>query len=202
MIDTINPELLKNGKIFDFDNALNSYGFPIDELIENHFQKFIDKTINEEFISLRKNISKQSYKEVRELSHKLKTVFNMLGAIEIYNNLELIQKSIDDNKIENIKGYYLSLIKEMDIFIKELENFGKKVGCEVNKQSIEKYKSLSKECDINDSNNSTKKSDVNDGINKKIIKSDDNNADIGKGNVEIDDLIKKDICCKTGCEIF
>ena len=34
-MDNIDPELLKNGEIFDFDLAANTYYFPIEDLILN-----------------------------------------------------------------------------------------------------------------------------------------------------------------------
>ena len=49
MVDNIDPDLLKNGEIFDFDLAANTYYFPVDELIEDGFQDFINNKLIGDF---------------------------------------------------------------------------------------------------------------------------------------------------------
>ena len=202
-MDNIDPELLKNGEIFDFDLAANTYYFPIDDLILNNFQDFFDKKINGEYINLRKNFSKQIYQEVRNLSHKLKSVFSMLGAVRLYKCFEQIQKSIDNKDFDNIKEYYFSLIKEMNIFVKELYNFSNNVNYPISMTLIQKYNQLSKECDLNDNYNikSVVKSEINSSVTKNNAKNEENIIDLENGNVEVDRPVKN-VCCDGGCIVF
>ena len=202
-MDNISPDLLKNGEIFDFDLAANTYYFPIEDLILNNFQDFIDKKINGEYINLRKNFNKQEYQEVRNLAHKLKSVFSMLGAVRLFKCFEQIQKSIDNKDLDNIKEYYFNLIKEMNIFIKELQNFSNNVNYPISISLIQQFNQLSKECDLNDNYNTktNNKSEINSSMTKNNAKNEENIIDLENGNVQIDKPIKN-VCCDTGCIIF
>ena len=202
-MDNISPDLLKNGEIFDFDLAANTYYFPIEDLILNNFQDFIDKKINGEYINLRKNFNKQEYQEVRNLAHKLKSVFSMLGAVRFFKCFEQIQKSIDNKDLDNIKEYYFNLIKEMNIFIKELQNFSNNVNYPISISLIQQFNQLSKECDLNDNYNTktNNKSEINSSMTKNNAKNEENIIDLENGNVQIDKPIKN-VCCDTGCIIF
>ena len=199
MIDNIDPNLLKNGEIFDFDLAMNSYCFPIEELITNNFTDFIEKKINGEFINLRKYYGKQEFQEVRNLSHKLKSVFQMLGAIRLYKCLEQIQKAIDNKEYNYLKQYYLALKKEMHIFIKELQKFTNEINYPIDESLIETYDQLMKECDYNDNN--CKLSDIKTVDTKNIEKSEENKLYSENGNVEVDNPINKS-CCVNNCNII
>jgi len=198
MIDNIDPNLLKNGEIFDFDLAMNSYCFPIEDLITNNFKDFIEKKINGEFINLRKYYGKQEFQEVRNLSHKLKSVFQMLGAIRLYKCLEQIQKAIDNKEYNYLKQYYLALKKEMNIFIKELQKFTNEINYPIDESLIETYEQLMKECDYNDNN--CKLSDIKTVDTKNIEKSEENKLYSENGNVEVDNPINKS-CCVNNCNI-
>ena len=199
MIDNIDPNLLKNGEIFDFDLAMNSYCFPIEDLITNNFKDFIEKKINGEFINLRKYYGKQEFQEVRNLSHKLKSVFQMLGAIRLYKCLEQIQKAIDNKEYNYLKQYYLALKKEMHIFIKELQKFTNEINYPIDESLIETYDQLMKECDYNDNN--CKLSDIKtvDTKNNQILE--ENKLYSENGNVEVDNPINKS-CCVNNCNII
>jgi len=199
-MDNIDPDLLKNGEIFDFDLAANTYFFPVEELILNNFQDFIEKKINEEYINLRKNFFNKEFKKVRDIAHKLKSVFSMLGAMRLHKCLEQIQKSIDNHQIDNIKEHYFSLIKEMNIFIKELQIFCDNVNYPISLSLIQKYNQLSKECDANDNYNSktVSKTENNSSETKNNLKNQDNIIDLENGKVEIDRPIKN-VCCDKGC---
>ena len=198
MIDNIDPNLLKNGEIFNFDLAMNSYCFPIEDLITNNFKDFIEKKINGEFINLRKYYGKQEFQEVRNLSHKLKSVFQMLGAIRLYKCLEQIQKAIDNKEYNYLKQYYLALKKEMNIFIKELQKFTNEINYPIDESLIETYDQLMKECDYNDNN--CKLSDIKTVDTKNIEKSEENKLYSENGNVEVDNPINKS-CCVNNCNI-
>ena len=196
MIDNIPPNLLKNGEIFDFDLAMNSYCFPIEDLISNNFKDFIEKKINGEFINLRKYYCKQEYQEVRNISHKLKSMFQMLGAIRLYKCLEQIQKIIDNKELANLKQNYLVLIKEMDIFIKALKNFTNNINYPIDESLIETYEQLMKECDLNDNNSKSTE------ITKNNEKGAENKLDLDNGNIEIDNINHNNPCCVNNCIIL
>ena len=199
MIDNIDPNLLKNGEIFDFDLAMNSYCFPIEDLITNNFKDFIEKKINGEFINLRKYYGKQEFQEVRNLSHKLKSVFQMLGAIRLYKCLEQIQKAIDNKEYNYLKQCYLALKKEMHIFIKELQKFTNEINYPIDESLIETYYQLMKEFDYN--YNNCKLSDIKTVDTKNIEKSEENKLYSENGNVEVDNPINKS-CCVNNCNII
>ena len=199
MIDNIDPNLLKNGEIFDFDLAMNSYCFPIEDLITNNFKDFIEKKINGEFINLRKYYGKQEFQEVRNLSHKLKSVFQMLGAIRLYKCLEQIQKAIDNKEYNYLKQYYLALKKEMNIFIKELQKFTNEINYPIDESLIETYDQLMKECDYNDNN--CKLSDIKTVDTKNNDKSEENKLYSENGNILVENPIKKQ-CCVDNCIIL
>ena len=196
MIDNIPPNLLKNGEIFDFDLAMNSYCFPIEDLISNNFKDFIEKKINGEFINLRKYYCKQEYQEVRNISHKLKSMFQMLGAIRLYKCLEQIQKIIDNKEFANLKQNYLVLIKEMDIFIKALKNFTNNINYPIDESLIETYEQLMKECDLNDNNSKSTE------VTKNNEKGEENKLDLDNGNIEIDNINHNNPCCVNNCIIL
>ena len=200
MIDNIDPNLLKNGEIYDFDLAMNSYCFPVEDLITNNFEDFITKKINGEFINLRKYYCKQEFQEVRNLSHKLKSVFQMIGAIRLYKCLEQIQKAIDNKEYNYLKQYYLTLKKEMNIFIKELQKFTNTINYPISESLIETYDQLMKECDYNESN--CKLSDIKTADTKNNDKSDENKILYSEnGNVEVEKPINQS-CCVNNCYIL
>ena len=188
MIDNISPNLLKNGEIFDFDLAMNSYCFPVEDLITNNFKDFFEKKINGEFINLRKYYGKQEYQEVRNISHKLKSMYQMLGAIRLYKCLEQIQKAVDNNELNNLKQYYLSLVTEMNIFVKALINFTNNINYPIETSLIETYEQLMKECDSNDNN-----------LKSTEVKSSDTKNDLEKGNLEVDKYTNNNSCCVNNC---
>ena len=191
MIDNISPNLLKNGEIFDFDLAMNSYCFPVEDLITNNFKDFFEKKINGEFINLRKYYGKQEYQEVRNISHKLKSMYQMLGAIRLYKCLEQIQKVIDNKEYNYLKQYYLSLVTEMNIFVKALINFTNNINYPIETSLIETYEQLMKECDSNDNN-----------LKSTEVKSSDTKNDLEKGNLEVDKYTNNNSCCVNNCIII
>ena len=191
MIDNISPNLLKNGEIFDFDLAMNSYCFPVEDLITNNFKDFFEKKINGEFINLRKYYGKQEYQEVRNISHKLKSMYQMLGAIRLYKCLEQIQKAIDNNELNNLKQYYHSLVTEMNIFVKALINFTNNINYPIETSLIETYEQLMKECDSNENN-----------LKSTEVKSSDTKNDLEKGNLEVEKYTNNNSCCVNNCIII
>ena len=199
MIDNISPNLLKNGEIYDFDLAMNSYFFPIEDLISNNFKDFFEKKIIGEFINMRNYYGKQEFQEVRNISHKLKSMFQMLGAMRLYKCLEQIQKAVDNHDFNNLKTYYFSLIKEMNIFVKALQNFTININYPIDDTLIEKYEQLMKKCDLNDYN--MKSTEIKSAETKNNDKSEDNKYYLEKGNVEVD-YIKKNACCENNCIII
>ena len=199
MIDNISPSLLKNGEIFDFDLAINSYCFPVEDLITNNFKDFFEKKINGEFINLRKYYAQQELQEVRNISHKLKSMYQMLGAIRLYKCLEQIQKAVDNHENNNLKQYYLSLVSEMNIFVKALINFTNNINYPIETSLIETYEQLMKECNSNDNN--LKLTEKNSSDTKNNEKSEENKLYIEKGNLEVERYTNNS-CCVNNCFII
>ena len=195
MVDNIDPELLKNGDIFDFDLAANTYYFPVDDLLEDNFQNFINTKIKGDYIKIRKSFINKDFQEVRNLSHKLKSVFSMLGAMRLYKCVEQMQKCIDNKTLDNIEEIYISLIKEMNIFFKELVIFSNNIDHPISQSIIREYEELSRECDINESD--TIKSQLNSNITADQTKNDDNIINLEDGKVVIDRPVNGNCCTET-----
>ena len=195
MVDSIDPDLLKNGDIFDFDLAANTYYFPVDDLLEDNFQNFINTKINGDYIKIRKSFIKKDYQEVRNLSHKLKSVFSMIGAMRLYKCVEQMQKYIDNKTLDNIEEIYISLIKEMNVFFKELVIFSNNIDHPISNSIIRQYEELSRECDINESDKI--KSQINSNDTGDQSKNDDNIINIEDGKVVVDRPVNGSCCTQT-----
>lgn len=194
MVDNIDPDKLKKGDIFDFDLAANTYYFPVDELIQDGFKDFITTKILGEFIKIRKSFVQKNYPEVRNLSHNLKSVFSMLGANNLYKCFEQMQKSIDNNTLDNIDDTYISLLKDMKIFFNEIVIFCRDVAEQpVSESLIRQFEEVSKECDLNESNKI-----------KSQIYSNDSTKNVEKiegRNLEVDPVVRNP-CCSQNCIII
>lgn len=146
MSDQINKELLKNGEIYDFDTAMNDYGFPFDDYLETNFESLIKTTFIKEFMILRKAISDHNYEEIRFYSHKFKSPFRMMCSEKIASLCEQIQKSIDEKNF-NIDNLCTELISKMLEFFQELITFLIKVDHPPEKNLIDQFWKLNKESD-------------------------------------------------------
>ena len=195
MVDNIDPDLLKNGEIFDFDLAANTYYFPVDDLIEDNFQGFINGKIKGEYMNIRKSFINKDYQQVRNLSHKLKSVFSMLGAVRLYRCVEQMQKCVDNKQLDNIDDIYIQLVKEMNIFFKELVIFSNKIDHPISQSLIRQFEEMSKECDINESD--TIKSQLNSNVTADQTKNDDNIINLEDGKVVIDRPVNGNCCTET-----
>ena len=201
MVDNIDPDLLKNGEIFDFDLAANTYYFPVDELIEDNFKDFINGKIKGEYMNIRKSFISKDYQQVRNLSHKLKSVFSMLGAIRLYRCVEQMQKCVDNQQLDNIDDIYIQLVKEMNIFFKELVIFSNKIDHPISQSLIRQFEEMSKECDSSEStkvksliNTEQSGNNVNKNDEKEII-------DVEHGQVAVDRPVNG-ACCTQNCIII
>ena len=199
MVENIDPELLKNGDIFDFDLAANTYYFPVDDLLEDNFQNFINTKIKGDFIKIRKSFINKDYQEVRNLSHKLKSVFSMIGAMRLYKCVEDMQKCIDNKNLDNIENIYISLIKEMNIFFKELVIFSNNIDHPISQSLIRQFEELSKECDSNES--IKVKTQINSNESGNNSKNEEKVVDIENGNIEVDRPVNG-ACCTQNCVII
>jgi HPt (histidine-containing phosphotransfer) domain-containing protein len=194
MVENIDPDLLKNGEIFDFDLAANTYYFPVDDLLEDNFQNFINTKIKGDYMKIRKSFINKDYQEVRNLSHKLKSVFSMIGAMRLYKCVEQMQKCIDNKTLDNIDEIYISLIKEMNIFFKELVIFSNNIDHPISPSIIREFEVLSKECDLNENNKIKTQINSNDTGSKN----DENIIDVENGQVVVDRPVNG-ACCNQNC---
>jgi DNA-binding transcriptional regulator YbjK len=199
MVENIDPELLKNGDIFDFDLAANTYYFPVDDLLEDNFENFVTTKIKGDYIKIRNSFIKKDYQEVRNLSHKLKSVFQMLGAIRLYKCTEQMQKCIDNKTLDNIGEIYISLIKEMNVFFKELVIFSNNIDHPISHSLIKQYEELSRECDSKESDQI--KTQLNSNYTGDNTKNDDNVVNLEDGTVVVDRPVNG-ACCTGNCIII
>ena len=199
MVENIDPDLLKNGDIFDFDLAANTYYFPVDELLEDNFENFVTTKIKGDFMKIRNSFIQKDYQEVRNLSHKLKSVFSMLGAMRLYKCVEQMQKCIDNKTLDNIDEIYISLIKEMNIFFKELVIFSNNIDHPISHSLIRQFEELSKECYSKESDKIKRQLNSNDPGGD--TKNDDNIINIEDGTVAVDRPVNG-ACCTQNCLII
>ena len=146
MSDQIPKELLKNGEIYDFDTAMNDYGFPFDDYLETCFESFIKSTFIKDFITLRKAFADHSYDDIRFYTHKFKSPFQLMCSEKIHTLCEQIQNSID-KKNYNIDNLCTELINKMLEFFQELVLFLRKVDHAPDKKLVDQFLKLNKEFD-------------------------------------------------------
>ena len=187
MSDQISKDLLKNGEIYDFDTAMNDYGFPFDDYLETCFESFIKSTFIKDFITLRKAFADHSYDDIRFYTHKFKSPFQLMCSEKIHTLCEQIQNSIDQ-KNYNIDNLCSELISKMLEFFQELVSFLKKVDHAPDKKIVDQFIKLNKECDAY--KGCQIKSGVNDSsiagghtTDKKSIEKISNGKNIGDQNV-------------------
>ena len=76
MVEGVEPELLKNGDLYDFNEAIDNYGFDFDNFSEKNFENFIKTTFITDFIIFRKSYLMRDFIQVRFYAHKFKGLFN------------------------------------------------------------------------------------------------------------------------------
>ena len=145
-------------------------------------------------MKIRKSFINKDYQEVRNLSHKLKSVFSMIGAMRLYKCVEQMQKCIDNKTLDNIDEIYISLIKEMNIFFKELVIFSNNIDHPISPSIIREFEVLSKECDLNENNKIKTQINANDTGSKN----DENIIDVENGQVVVDRPVNG-ACCNQNC---
>lgn len=215
MIEGIDDNLLKNGKIFDLYKAVDELCFNFEDFSKDNFKFFIESTFITDFIKLRKAYALRIYEGdegVRFLAHKLKSPFSYLFAENILNSCQNLQNAID-NKNFDIKSLYEDLINEMNIFFKEFVEFSKKINMEIDSSLIEEYNKLNEECDINDKNlshepenglkNFKGKNNINNNTNENINGHSKNSGEeIALGDVITEGKLKGNQCCGNNCFVF
>ena len=75
MVEGVEPELLKNGDLYDFNEAIDNYGFDFDNFSEKNFESFIQTTFITDFIMFRKSYLMRDFIQVRFYAHKFKGLF-------------------------------------------------------------------------------------------------------------------------------
>ena len=216
MSDLISKELLKNGEIYDFDTAMNDYGFPFDDYLETCFESFIKSTFIKDFITLRKAISDRSYEDIRFYTHKFKSPFQLMCSEKIHNLCEQIQNSIDQ-KNYNIDNLCTELVNKMLEFFQELVLFLRKVDHAPDKKLVDQFLKLNKECDaykgqiksgVNDSSiagahTTEKKSNEKNSNGKNVNENNDNNGLVieAKDN-PINKKAASYCCTSSACFVF
>jgi len=71
-IDTLK---LKNYPFFDFNEAIENYGFDFDSFSTEGFSKFLKETYVDNFIDFRKAFIMKDFNKVRFFAHKFKGSF-------------------------------------------------------------------------------------------------------------------------------
>jgi hypothetical protein len=72
MVD--NREYLTNSPYFDFNTAIEDFGFDFEPFKANNFHDFVESLI-QDYTNLRKNYILRNYRQFRSEIHKLKGMF-------------------------------------------------------------------------------------------------------------------------------
>jgi hypothetical protein len=72
MVDS--REYLTNSPHFDFNTAIEDFGFDFEPFKENNFHDFVESLI-QDYTNLRKNYILRNYRQFRSEIHKLKGMF-------------------------------------------------------------------------------------------------------------------------------
>ena len=108
MVEGVEPELLKNGDLYDFNEAIDNYGFDFDNFSEKNFENFIKTTFITDFIIFRKSYLMRDFIQVRFYAHKFKGLFRLILSKNINENCEKLQMNIqkgDINVMKIVKNY-------------------------------------------------------------------------------------------------
>lgn len=138
LVEGIPDELLKNGDLFDFYEAIDNYGFGFEEFAENNFKSFIEVTFITDFISLRKAYLIRDFIQLRLVAHKLKGLFGLFSSKKIHENCEKIQMIIQKGEIL-VDDLYCSVVKNMLEFFNEFINFAQKINKPIYAELISKF---------------------------------------------------------------
>lgn len=68
-------EDLKDGEWFDFNTAMDEFGFDYESFTENGFKTFLEETFIKDVIDCRRNFISRNYIQVRFWAHKFKGSF-------------------------------------------------------------------------------------------------------------------------------
>lgn len=138
MADDIPEELLKNGDKYDFQEAIENYGFDFESFAEKNFEKFIESTFITDFISFRRGYLTRDFIQVRFYAHKFKGVFKLMLSKDINENCEKMQFEIQRGNI-HVDKLYLSIVKNMLDFLKEFIAFAEKINKPIYPELISKF---------------------------------------------------------------
>ena len=184
MVEGIEPELLKNGDLYDFNEAIDNYGFDFDNFAERNFESFIQTTFITDFIMFRKSYLTRDFIQVRFYAHKFKGLFRLILSKNINENCEKLQMNIQKGDI-NVEKLYVKIVNEMVFFFKNFVTFSEKIKKPIYKELQDKFWELNNLCN---------------NYEDFSIKSQITNKDI-----DIDDLIidrkNQNVCCEVGNSI-
>lgn len=146
MADNISKDLLKNGDIYNFDEAIETYGFDFESFAENNFEKFIETTFLNDFIIFRKSYLIRDFLQVRFYAHKFKGIFLLMMSKEISENCESIQMTIQKGDI-NVEKLYINIVSLMLQFLQEFQQFAKQIQKPIDQNLLDKFYDINQICD-------------------------------------------------------
>lgn len=146
MADNIPKELLKNGDIFNFYEAIETYGFDFDSFAENNFEKFIETTFLNDFMIFRKGYLLRDFLQVRFYAHKFKGIFLLMISKDISDNCETMQMTIQKGDI-NVEKLYINIVSLMLQFLQEFQLFAKQIQKPIDQSLLDKFYDVNQICD-------------------------------------------------------
>ena len=145
MVEGIEPELLKNGDLYDFNEAIDNYGFDFDNFAERNFESFIQTTFITDFIMFRKSYLTRDFIQVRFYAHKFKGLFRLILSKDINENCEKLQMIIQKGDI-NVGKLYAKIVNGMVYFFKNFVIFAEKINKPIYNELKDKFYKLNDLC--------------------------------------------------------
>ena len=191
MVEGIEPELLKNGDLYDFNEAIDNYGFDFDNFSEKNFESFIKTTFITDFITFRKSYLQRDFIQVRFYAHKFKGLFRLILSKDINENCEKLQMIIQKGDI-NVGTLYAKIVNGMVFFFKNFVIFAEKINKPIYNELKDKFYKLNDLC------NYYEDFEIKNSFSEKNIDTGDLTIDLHNKN--------KTVCCNigntVGCILF
>ena len=186
MVEGVEPELLKNGDLYDFNEAIDNYGFDFDNFSEKNFESFIQTTFVTDFIMFRKSYLTRDFIQVRFYAHKFKGLFRLILSKDINENCEKLQMIIQKGDI-NVGKLYAKIVNGMVFFFQNFVIFAEKINKPIYNELKDKFYKLNDLC------NYYEDFEIKKSFSEKTIDTNDLTIDLHNKN--------QSVCCNVGSSI-
>lgn len=163
-MDDIPPELLKNGELFDFAEAIDNYGFDFESsFLEDNFANFIQTTFITDFITFRKGYLERDFSKLDFYSHKFKGNFKLFQSFIVANKCEMMQNATRQGNI-HLDQLYVDIVNAMMEFLNALIALAQKIKKPIKQSVLDQFYSYNNLCNDFENNDIKKKLNCKDLI--------------------------------------